>query len=448
MAQTVSGKKYLEDLAQEYNAYRTMLATLSERAFEYQKKIHSNVDNGVAGFLADFALGFEERRRNLVRWKTGTKLPTAPQEEIDKILRILPRFVIFNSEAVGGMKIEPARSQKIDIPVEQIMYEISKRLSKKMDVYRYHQDYATETIYINGIGNIEVTLWQHSDGVFTTISSVRGKDFYIWNCRDSGVVYLDRYNEISRPSAIEIQPLNLKFSAYSDGSGDEERSPAKFKRDQDAAIVWLVDNILNPLLKAPTPKKQIDVPEMEVPFPDHLFEHLYAFAPESDIEKIAILQQKGVDAAYPDERTAIHPSYRLIPLGHNTKGLPKEVHDGFIWCGIGKIEEIAQSKKHQIAKRDRDNWSLFSKEGIVEVKPLTATDIYVIDWFAWEDFRAKAFTDGKDRLNDKEVDDMYRSVGATLVPITEYNGTYKNPIVMIARKLEVAEIGKMFTFQD
>lgn len=448
MTQPVSGKKYLEDLAQEYIAYRMMLSTMSQGAFEYQKKVHSGLDGGVAGFLADFALGFEERRRNLVRWKTGEKLPTASQEDIDKIISILPKFVVFNSEAVGGMKVSHARRHKIDIPVEQIMYEISKRLPKRIDVYRYHQNYAKETIYIKGIGNIEVTLWQHSDDVFTTISSVRGKDFYIWNCRDSGIVYLDRYNEISRPSSVEIMPLGLKLSVYSDGSGDEERSPAKFKKDQETAIVWLVDNVLNPLLKSPAPKTQIDVPEMEVPFPDHLFDHLYAFAPESDIEKIAVLQQNGLQSAYPDERTAIHPSYRLIPLGHNTKGLPKEVHDGFIWCGIGKAEEVAQSKNHQIAKRDRDNWSLFSKEGIVEVKPLTATDIFVIDWFAWEDFRAKAFTGNKDRLSDKEVDDMYRAVGATLVPITEYKRTYKKPIVMIARNLEVAEIGKMFTFQD
>ena len=102
------------------------------------------------------------------------------------------------------------------------------------------------------------------------------------------------------------------------------------------------------------------------------------------------------------------------------------------------------TKDLRIADRERDTWSMFGKEGLAEIKPLTATDIYVVDWQAWNDFREKAFKPGHDRLTDSEVKDMYRAVGKTFVPITEYKGDYKHPVVLIGRDLEVNEIG--FTF--
>lgn len=444
----LSGKAYLESLTQEYILYREFLRDMTQSAFDYQKQLIAKSETSVASFLGDFAVAFEERRRNLVRWKTMEKLPLASPQKISQILAVLPKFVTFNAEAAGGMSIKSVRRHKIDIVTEKIMHEISKRLPRKLDAYRYHQGYAQDTINIVGIGEINVRLSQNSGGIIYTISTISNNNFRIWNCRDTGVSYLDKYCDISNPSEIAITPLDLKLSIYSDGSGDEERSPRLFAESQDRAIIWLVDNLLNPLLASPLPEYQIDIPNMDLPFPENLVGPLFAFIEEENIEKTIILQQNGLDSAYPDERFAATPSLRLIPLGYNTKGLPEGVHDGFIWCGVGDIEEVIKSDRHQIANSSRNTWSMFSKEGVAEIKPLIATDVFIVDWQAWDDYRENAFKGGKEQLSNTEVGDMYRSVGSTFIPITQYQGNYKQPIILISRNLEITEIGKTYIFPD
>jgi len=183
---------------------------------------------------------------------------------------------------------------------------------------------------------------------------------------------------------------------------------------------------------------------MEEPFPEGKVGPLFAFVKQEDIEKIEILKEVGVNSAYPDERIAVQPSWRLIPLGYNRGDLPEEVHDGFIWCGVGTVNADADLKKLRIADKQMNTWSIFSKEGLAEIKPLVATDIYVVDWQAWEDFRENAFKPGHDRLTDSEVVEMYKAMGKTFVPITEYKGDYKKPVVLIGRDLEVNEVGGTF----
>lgn len=438
-----SGAEYLKRIGEEYVAYNEFLPGISDKAFQYQKEINARREIGVESFLADFAIAGEERRRNLVRWRMGDKLPEASDEQIAIIQSALPRFVVLNKEAVGGMSVEQVKRHKIDVVTEDIMTEVARRLPRTLDAYRYHQDYASDSLDVPGLGKVNVRLTQTANGIFSTINSLDAKNFWIWNCRKSGVTYLNRFNEISRPIEVTIKPKNIKLEIYDDGPGMEERDPARFQKLQDEAIVWLVDNVLNPLRKMPLPEKQIDLPSMEEPFPEGKVGPLFAFVEEEDIEKIEVLKH-GIERAYPDERTAVKPGRRLIPLSYNRQDLPEEVHDGFIWCGIGEVIEGMKTKGLKIADRERDTWSIFSKEGLAEIKPLTATDIYVVDWQAWDDFREQAFKPGHDRLTDIEVGDMYKAVGKTFVPISEYKGGYKKPVVLIARDLEVNEIGKTF----
>lgn len=437
-----SGVEYLKRVGEVYAYYRDFLPGLSDQAFQYQKEINAGREISVESFLADFALGAEQRRRNVTRWRVGEKLPATTDERLAAIKSVLPRFVVVNKEAVGGMRVEPARRYKIDMVVEDIMSEAAQRLPRTLDAYKYHQGYAKDSVKIPGLGKVEVILHQTNE-VLYTISEIYGKNFRVWNCRDSGVKYLDRYNEISRPSSIEIEPLNVKLGIYSDGSGDEQKDAKKFREDQDKSIVWLVDNVLNPIKKTLLKEKQIDLPPMEEPFPEGKVGPLFAFVKEEDIEKIEILKH-GVSRAYPDERTAVGPSKRLIPLNYNRGNLPEEVHDFFIWCGIGKVDKRMDTKNLRIAHNERDTWGMFNKEGIAEIKPLTATDIYVVDWQAWDNYRSKTFKPGHDTLTDNEVGEMYRAVGKTFVPISRYNGRYKKPVVLIGRDLEVNEIGITF----
>lgn len=439
-----SGKDYLERIGKEYQDYGKFLPGLSDEAFAHQRSMSSHRD-GVEGFLSDFAIAAEERRRNIVRWKVGEKLPAATPEKISQIRTSLPRFVVFNAEAVGGMRTSRAERFKVDVVSEDIMTEVARRLPRTLDAYRYHQDYATDKINIPGMGQVDVTLSQTADGIFSTINSIETSTFRIWNCRESGVKYLDRYNEISRPMEIEIKPRGIKLSIYGDGSGLQRENRKKFESLQDQSVVWLVDNALKHLRKAPLPKKQIDVPPMDEPFPEGKVGPLFAFVEEEAIEKIEILKH-GIERAYPDERYAVSPSWRLVPLGYNMRGYPPEVHDGFIWCGVGKVDEMENPEKVRIAHKEMDTWSHFSREGMAEIKPLVATDVFIVDWQAWHDYRDKTFTETHDTLTDNEVGDMYRAVAKTFVPITKYKGGYKQPVVLIARKLEVNEIGKTYTF--
>jgi hypothetical protein len=440
-AKTESGADYLKNLEREYAAYNQFLPGLSETAFKYQKELNARRENGVGSFLGDFAIAAEEVRRNIVRWQMGNKLPEVTEEMIAIIRYALPRFVMFNKEAVGGMRVEQAKRHKIDVVVEAIMTEVARRLPRTLDAYRYYQDYADDALQVPGVGKLDIRLTQTANGIFYTINSIKGDTFRIWNCRESGVKYLDRYNEMSRPQDVEIIPKGIKLEIYGDDSGMVSSEPAKFKKQQDEAIVWLVDNVLNPLRKMPLPQKQIDLPLMEEPFPEEKVGPLYAFVRQEDIEKIEILKKIGVQKAYPDERTAVQPNWRLIPLDYDRGILPKEVHDGFIWCGVGTIDADADLKKIRIADRQMNTLSMFNSEGLAEIKPLTATNIYIVDWQAWDDFREKAFKPGHDRLTDGEVTDMYRAIGQTFIPITEYKGDYKKPVVLIGRDLEVNEIG-------
>ncbi|KKS95671.1 MAG: hypothetical protein UV71_C0004G0011 [Microgenomates group bacterium GW2011_GWC1_43_13] len=439
-----SGAEYLKRIGEEYTVYNQFLPGLSDQAFQYQKEINARREMGVESFLGDFAIAAEERRRNVVRWRVGDKLPEATEERTAIIRSALPRFVMFDKEAVGGMRVEQAKRHKIDVVVEDIMTEVARRLPKTLDAYRYHQDYANDVLQVPSVGKLDVRLTQTANGIFSTINSINGDDFKIWNCRESGVKYLDRYNEISRPQDVEIKPKGIKLEIYSDDSGIVSEEPGKFKKLQDEAIVWLVDNVLNPIRKIPLPEKQIDLPLMEEPFPEGKVGPLFAFVKQEDIEKIEILKEVGVNSAYPDERIAVQPSWRLIPLGYNRGDLPEEVHDGFIWCGVGTVNADADLKKLRIADKQMNTWSIFSKEGLAEIKPLVATDIYVVDWQAWEDFRENAFKPGHDRLTDSEVVEMYKAMGKTFVPITEYKGDYKKPVVLIGRDLEVNEVGGTF----
>lgn len=436
-----SGREYLKRIEQEYLAYKNFLPGLSDQAFNYQRHLHRDLD--VGGFLADFALAAEEDRRKIVRWQIGEKLPRATDERVSAIQSVLPKFTVLNKEAIGGMSIEKARRYKIDIVAEDIMNEIAKRLPKTLDAYRYHQEYAQDELEVNGLGKIKVDLTETGEGIFSTIFTVSGPNFRIHNFRDSGVKYLDRYLDMSRPSNIEIKPENIKINIYSDGSGMDQRDPDKLEKLQEEAIVWLVDNVLNPIRKMPIPDNQLDIPPMDEPFPEGRVGPLYAFVKTDDLKKIEILKH-GTERAYPDERSAVHPSWRLIPLGYSTRGLPEEVHDGFIWCGIGDIDKDADMENLTIADRQMDAWSMFGGEGLAEIKPLTATDVYVVDWGKWDEYREKTFTETHDRLTRDEVEKMYQEVGRTLIPITEYKQDYKKPVVLIGRNLEVSEIGNVF----
>lgn len=492
-----SGQDYLRRLGEGYQITKKILPWLSDGEFESLKKDTLRKELGVESFLTDFAIADEERRRALERWTEGKKLPDASKEQVEAVRKALPAFVIVNPEAIGAMKVEPVRRYRIDIVVEDILNEIVEQLPRKIEAYRYHQGYAEDTIEVPGLGEVKVKMHETGDGIFQSISTVESDKFRIWNCRRSGVTYLDRLSDTSRPTDIAIKPLNLEIDLYADESGifvgrngkrytnarwkthfgrgyrsdanrdelyrtwsgpnpnvpsegytnkgwKEDKTQLSWKEIEGESIIWLVDNVLNPLRQAPRPEHQATTFLEEEPFPEGKVGPLFTFVRMEDMEKIVVLGSNP-EKAYPDERKAVRPNKRLLSLDIPRLDVPEIAYDGFIWCGIGKIDDKTDIDKLSIGWQARRKDRLFGwNEGIAVVKPKTAADIYVVEWQEWDDYRNHAFRPGHDRLTNEEYHEMYRVVARTMVPITEYDGSYKNPVVLIGRILELDEIEALF----
>lgn len=214
-----SGREYLQRLGEQYQIARTALPRLPEDEFDRVRHESARKEIGVESFLMDFAIGAETRRRNLERWAAGRAITPASTEHAAAVVSALPSYTTVNPEAMGAMRVEGAKQFRLDVVVEDILSEIAQRLPRTVDAYRYHQDYAHDTITVPGIGEIQVTMHETGDGIFRTIGTVDSDLFRVWNCRASGVKYMDRFNDISRPSDVEAKPLATKVTLYDDTSG-------------------------------------------------------------------------------------------------------------------------------------------------------------------------------------------------------------------------------------
>lgn len=441
-----SGKQYLQRIAEQYDMAQRTLPRLPEDEFTRIRQ--------------------ESARKELT-------------EHAAAVISALPAYTTVNPEAMGAIRVETAKKFRLDVVVEDILSEIAARLPRTIDAYRYHQDYAHDTLNVPRIGEIKVTMHETGDGIFRTIGTVDSDLFKVWNCRDSGVKYMDRYNDMSRPSDVEAKPLATKVTLYDDTSGifvtrdgkrftnsrvysaegrgytsdhlrddlhrtydgpnpdapsyedtnkgwREDKTVLSFRETEDEMIVWLAENVLNPLREAPKPEVQAtELPEEE-PFPEGKVGPLYTFVREEDLRKIALVKENP-SKAYPDERKAVSPGYRLLSLGTPLRGASEVAYDGFVWCGVGEMDEAKASNPNMEIGRNYKHTDFMSREGVAVIKPKTATDVYVVDWQARE-----------------EVGQIEVAAAKTLVPITEYQGDYKQPIVLISRDLELDEVEAVY----
>lgn len=500
-----SGKEYLRRLGEQYHIAQKTLPRLQEDEFEKIRRESIGKEPGVESFLMGFAIVAEARRRNLERWATGRTIAPASAEHASAVIAALPPYTVTNPEAIGAMRVEIARGYRIDLVIEDILTEIAQRLPREIDAYRFHQDYAHDVVTIPGLGEIKVTMNQTGDGIFSTIGTAEGETFKIWNCRASGVKYMDRYDDISRPKIVEIKDekgklpkkaksLEIRLYGDSDGifveldgkrftntrwqtaaeqgygsdvyrddlhrtySGSSDKDPdyqkinknwkndrtvLSWKNIEGQAIVWLAENVLNPLKKAQKPESQSTKQPEQEPFPEGKVGPLYAFVDEEDLKKIALIKDNP-RKAYPDERKAVRPSRRLLYLGMPRRDAPEIARDGFVWCGVGKIDDQTDMKQIKEIGLTYRSERFPHSEGIAVIRPKTATDVFVVDWQECDDFRERTFTPAHDTLTNAEVAEMQLTVARTLVPITEYQGNYRKPIVLIGRDVELDEIEPVY----
>jgi hypothetical protein len=467
---------YLQGIAKRW---RRTLPTLSPAEFAVEQEVHLHTDADEETFVGDFAIAAERRRRDLLRWTRGEPLPTATEAHTRQILGRLPAFVSVHAEAIGGMRLERAPRFRIDAIVEDIMGETAERLPRTIDTYEFSQrEEHEETLAISGLGGMRVRLRSDEPGVFKTIHTLNTDRFSILNARHSGVTYLDQYDETSRPHEIQLKTddteiilfsqgpvrVTMQGKSYSnEGSPDSDilrrvegydaldprgadwrtdNSELNWKEVENNAILWLYDNVLVPIRKAPKPEQQTKPPEA-VPFPEHLFAGpLFTFMPHHDIERLMLLKSSP-ENAHPHERWAKQPDEALVPgtilPTPETRPIIRNV---YTWCGIDTVdraEEPQAYKKIGFLERRTISTALGDAEDIVTVKPKNATNIFVIDWRAWEAYREE-MAKTRTTLSDEEFAENHAALVRTMVPVAEYDGSYQKPIILIARNLEFDEV--------
>ena len=134
---------------------------------------------------------------------------------------------------------------------------------------------------------------------------------------------------------------------------------------------------------------------------------------------------------------------RLVPLTVPCEGrYPKIARDGFIWCDVNS-NITPNTKMNEISRCvDLAMCSISGETYLVAIRLKYANGVYVADNAKYEEMRQQLFESiaPRDRLTDEELGDALAARGATIIPITEYNGDYKDPIVLINRELDFDEI--------
>jgi hypothetical protein len=447
--------------------------------WEEEQRREADRDISLGGFIVDMIEGAAERMDNMDRWERGDRLPPIAPGMSDLVRARLPRFVAVNPEAGGGLSVERARRFKIDRVTEDIINEAVIRLPRRMDAYHYRQGEAADTVEIPGVGPVTVTM-RETGGVFTYVTSIDGPNWRVWNCRPSGVQYLNRYNDISLPSEVSIDDGKTKLNLYDEdgiyihqdgkrytnvrwktrfgrgydsdaqrddlhrtyngGSpGSEHLSPGEapnkdwdkdkktysWETVQDEAIVWLAQNVLFPLRAADVPESQATERPEKQPFPHEKIGPLFTYVETRDLERIQRIQQDP-SRAYPDEQHGIGVGYRLVSLGDGEPGLPSAAYDGYVYARQGQLTEATDLTQINRIGRDmrRTGSMLGGAHGFAQLRPKHGDDVFVVDWV---------------HARQSSV-----ALARTMTPVNEYDGSFEEPIIIFGRDIELDEISYMF----
>ena len=205
---------------------------------------------------------------------------------------------------------------------------------------------------------------------------------------------------------------------------------------------WLEEFVLNYILTFPEGNAVEEKNNQLIPYKGP-WTTVYSLCDNKDAARI-VKGKKNSQALPPQDRHAYFGSgKRLVPLDVPNNGrFPQIAREGFIWCDTNsnissnsKIDEISRGVTLEMKSLFRDNY-------IVAVKLKYANDVYVVDHAKYEEKRNQLFESiaPRDRLTDKEYGDVVAARGATIVPINDYKGGYKDPIILINRELDFDEI--------
>ncbi len=203
---------------------------------------------------------------------------------------------------------------------------------------------------------------------------------------------------------------------------------------------WLKDNLLAQILAQPVPDEKVDFfREVVTPYVDTVGP-IFCFGEGRDAQRVHQGKLDISELPLGDRYGLLGSGYRLLNLMvHNDGTIPEIAYDGFLWCGIGEI--TGETPINTLTVPGHYSW-LDRERFVFRITPTRADGIYVADHAPYEKCREELFNEIKprDRLTDEELAEAYLARARTIIPITEYAGGYKQPVVLINRELGFDEV--------
>lgn len=248
----------------------------------------------------------------------------------------------------------------------------------------------------------------------------------------SGNTYNSRASEL-----IHDNDLGREYSPI----GNEPKTINLEKKFKEFTS-WLEEFVLNYILTFPEEKMVEEAINELIPYKGP-WTTIFSLCDSKDAKRIAQGKENPNKLPLQDRHAYFGTGKRLVPLGVPNNGrFPHIAREGFIWCDVNS-NITSNSELNEIARCiDLEMGNLFKRNYVIAVKLKYANEVYVVDNAKYEDTRLKLFEAiaPREKLTYEEYNDVLAARGATIVPITDYKGDYKDPIVLINRELDFDEI--------
>lgn len=330
---------------------------------------------------------------------------------------------------------------------------------------------------------VELDLYGSGEEKYIYVSMIKGADFKLWFCRVQGQLSKSK-NDIAAIHEIKIPRQEL--CVYEDESGptyriyvgddwekDKEwffntiKIHAKLRGESKKYLIYSGNTYKSRALYLLPDKdlgreyepeegepQRIEVKDVFSNITEYLTKNVLEYIlkfPEAEV----IVDSKIEEVIpYKGKHTLLYSlcngrdKYIIDTGKKNPLELPPEkrcVRFGMrgIWCDINTSEKITrEATKSDFLPEVVWNMDWMTSLYIVAIRPKYANGIFVIDESKFEERRQELFKQiaPRDTLTDEELDSAYDARKATEIPVNDYKGDYKKPIVIITRELDFDEI--------
>lgn len=330
---------------------------------------------------------------------------------------------------------------------------------------------------------VELDLYGSGEEKYIYVSMIKGADFKLWFCRVQGQLSKSK-NDIAAIHEIKIPRQEL--CVYEDESGptyriyvgddwekDKEwffntiKIHAKLRGESKKYLIYSGNTYKSRALYLLPDKdlgreyepeegepQRIEVKDVFSNITEYLTKNVLEYIlkfPEAEV----IVDPKIEEVIpYKGKHTLLYSlcngrdKYIIDTGKKNPLELPPEkrcVRFGMrgIWCDINTSEKITrEATKSDFLPEVVWNMDWMTSLYIVAIRPKYANGIFVIDESKFEERRQELFKQiaPRDTLTDEELDSAYDARKATEIPVNDYKGDYKKPIVIITRELDFDEI--------